>query len=159
MKKIMKNVSKSLLAGMMVLAIAPRLVTTAFAEDNNTTTTTTTTTTTSTASPVTTTDTDPKDVTVDSDKLTVDPAGKQTEEKTSTVTTDGKADTDTVKDGNGNQANVVSGTDASTSAVTLDANGNPVDTKTSSTTTSDTASTTERTETGAVTTTTVTSTP
>lgn len=39
------------------------------------------TTTTSTASPVTTTDTDPKDVTVDSDKLTVDPAGKQTEEK------------------------------------------------------------------------------
>jgi LPXTG-motif cell wall-anchored protein len=158
MKKIMKNVSKSLLAGMMVLAIAPRLVTTAFAEDNNTTTTTTTTTTTSTASPVTTTDTDPKDVTVDSDKLTVDPAGKQTEEKTSTVTTDGKADTDTVKDNNGNQANVVSGTDASTSAVTLDANGNPVDTKTSSTTTSDTASTTERTETGAVTTTTVTDT-
>ena len=158
MKKIMKNVSKSLLAGMMVLAIAPRLVTTAFAEDNNTTTTTTTTTTTSTASPVTTTDTDPKDVTVDSDKLTVDTAGKQTEEKTSTVTTDGKADTDTVKDNNGNQANVVSGTDASTSTVTLDANGNPVDTKTTSTTTSDTASTTERTETGAVTTTTVTDT-
>lgn len=152
MKKALKGLSKGLLACFMVLAIAPISATKVFAEDNTTSTTETTSTTN------TTTNTDPKNIQVNSDTITVDSTGKEVEKKDTAITATGTTDTGTVTDAAGNKAEVTSGTAAPASTVTLDANGNPVDTRESADTTSttETASTTTTTATDTTTTTTTT---
>jgi hypothetical protein len=115
----------------MTLSLIPAFGVNAFAEDSVTTTTVT--------APSETTvsvDTDSKTISVDSDKLTADENGHETEQKETSVLADGRTDQTAVTDNEGNKANVISGTDNSSSTVVLDADGNPATTTVSSETTS-----------------------